>query len=857
MSALCAGGGILIIPHAVVKSGVILGPITVGLMVYLCDAAKDFLLGALARGEELYSLGFAAAAKRRRRKVIEAHKNHTRSSSGTMSPRKKRRRNQRQPLLAPVTPTAPAGSGAALEAAGAAPERYSDSDSEGPDGPLYLHKHVLEVTELTKLLFGNTARYAYLVVMGLWTLGTMWSFGSVFGASLANHIPILFMPEPHNQTCDMNADPENCRLQYIFYVLVFGCVVVPLTLMDMTEQVMVQVIMAAGRIVLVCIMSGTVLAAWTCDGVAFKLMARASADGGLQRDPPPLFDTPIDFSGLSILIPVAVTAAAFHQAIPSITRDTADKWDMHKVLRAAFIIVGVCYVVFGVLLALFFGEHIEPQSTLLWADYVGCADVSAVHSSAGLNATEPFDTAAGGRILLMSGSDAVSAARALKPSGWAQFVTLFVLLFPAADVASAFPLNAIALANNLLSLKFDLQAPKKDKDAELNALLAGGGVLPVENADSPALDLTSNAVGRDVSVPTVDASGSELAINKPPPTDAEVAIMPVADDDPAAVKKEHPLAHIPKWARVTAKLMAALPPIVGACLVSDLDKIQQVNGSLAVFLVYTAPPLLWMGSRGALVLASASTEPEDEEKGFKGTGPVGSLISLQDWMVTQWWRYVPAMVARSRPEERSPLMAKGVQGASKTQRYTPLDAAAPMDEKAESGMLSMQMGRTESSAGVVGGDTPVMPGGPTVGPGAAHRMDGDEGDRSCFGGTLRMLIAGTLGHRGFGIYVTGGVAHGAPPSTGSRRGSGGTLDSDSGGDDGPTVTRTASASSADGVSLVEAEEAARTVYEPVCMQATAGACASRWCALAPGAMAGGSLVLWTAVVILVISGWFQ
>ena len=226
---------------------------------------------------------------------------------------------------------------------------------------------------------------------------------------------------------------------------------------------------------------------------------------------------------------------------------------------------------------------------------------------------------------------------------------LRLLLFPAADVASAFPLNAIALANNLLSMKCDLQSPKKDADAELDALLAGGGIVPMEDSESPAVDLTSNAIGRDVSVPTADLTGRELTINQPA-GEVQALVMPVAEPEQGTKAKEHPLAHIPKWARVTAKLLAALPPIVGACLVSDLDKIQQVNGSLAVFLVYTAPPLLWMGSRGALVLASAATEPEDEERGFKGRGPVGSLISLQDWLVTQWWRYVPAIVSGSRAE---------------------------------------------------------------------------------------------------------------------------------------------------------------------------------------------------------------
>jgi hypothetical protein len=37
-----------------------------------------------------------------------------------------------------------------------------------------------------------------------------------------------------------------------------------------------------------------------------------------------------------------------------------------------------------------------------------------------------------------------------KPSGWAQFAQYIIILFPALDVMSAYPLNAMTLGNNLM-----------------------------------------------------------------------------------------------------------------------------------------------------------------------------------------------------------------------------------------------------------------------------------------------------------------------------------------------------------------------------------------------------------------------
>ncbi len=66
-------------------------------------------------------------------------------------------------------------------------------------------------------------------------------FCSVFGTSLASNIPSPF----HDGTICADAS-SGCEAPVRFFILIFGLVVVPLSCMDLEEQVVVQVFMSAG-----------------------------------------------------------------------------------------------------------------------------------------------------------------------------------------------------------------------------------------------------------------------------------------------------------------------------------------------------------------------------------------------------------------------------------------------------------------------------------------------------------------------------------------------------------------------------------------------------------------------------------
>lgn len=97
-------------------------------------------------------------------------------------------------------------------------------------------------------------------------------------------------------------------------------------------------------------------------------------------------------------------------AVGIVSNETLIKQSLVSVFRATVICITVAYIWIAIVLASAFGEHIEQSSNLMWNDYTG------------------------------------GSAKA----GWCKAISLYVVCFPALDVVSAFPLNAITLGNSLL-----------------------------------------------------------------------------------------------------------------------------------------------------------------------------------------------------------------------------------------------------------------------------------------------------------------------------------------------------------------------------------------------------------------------
>jgi amino acid permease len=197
---------------------------------------------------------------------------------------------------------------------------------------------------------------------------------------------------------------------YVVYLLIFAAIVVSLSMLDLTEQIPVQVAMAIFRILMLTIMIATIILSEVSDTEAFT---------GYPRRVGPFFSK-VDFSKLYILLPIATYANIFHHSIPALSNPVADKTKLGQIFIVSVLVCCVAYLAIGSTLASYFDGSMKNSTNLNWATYVGCT---------GECRTFPV------RVIT-------------------RIISRFVVLFPAFDVASAYPLNAITLGNNLMTSIF-------------------------------------------------------------------------------------------------------------------------------------------------------------------------------------------------------------------------------------------------------------------------------------------------------------------------------------------------------------------------------------------------------------------
>ena len=258
---------------------------------------------------------------------------------------------------------------------------------------LIVGNNKFEIMELCELYMGITCERTYAVIISLYMYGTLWAYATVF----SNAFSSIF-----------NLGPAT----YWFCLLLFFTGVIPLSLRELNEQVVVQVALSICRVLMLICMIGTVIAASCQNANAFSNIS--SSDAGViemtySSNPKKLY----------ILLPIAAYANIFHHSIPSLSQPVKEKSQLSAIFAAASLVCLVGYAAVGISVSMYFGSETLKNSNINWTKYVAWQDSKA---------TSPTYVVV-----------------------FAEIISKFVVLFPALDVASAFPLNAITLGNNLMS----------------------------------------------------------------------------------------------------------------------------------------------------------------------------------------------------------------------------------------------------------------------------------------------------------------------------------------------------------------------------------------------------------------------
>lgn len=271
-----------------------------------------------------------------------------------------------------------------------------------------------EVTELCSIFGGRKLHTAYTCLFLCYLLSTSWAYAFVFSEALSTEVPIFGF-----QVCSPD-DP--CPL-YRVYALVFLSVAVPLSLLEPTEQAAFQVAMTLFRGLVALGMTLTALFEAYYPGMLFERPSsteeKAIVWGRLRS--------------LNVLLPATIFALNINGNVPLIAKSMRDREQVDIATRVGLWLPCVMYIFIGVSIAATFGKCVPRSANIVWRQFGVSNNGALVASTSHLFAT-------------------------------------FIVLFPAADVLSIFPLNTIVVADNILAVYYGDKIDKIQHNTHIRRL---------------------------------------------------------------------------------------------------------------------------------------------------------------------------------------------------------------------------------------------------------------------------------------------------------------------------------------------------------------------------------------------------
>lgn len=453
------GAGFLTIPWAFVQSGLMLSSIMLIIAAIGSDIAKDFVLETMARAEAMVDEQFHWKDNNNTKEGISAPSgNRINGERVLLKPQREREKLMRRLQEESLKETTAASSSSYQK------EYLNDDVSQNRKGnkqdednkkfhkslsltsfqdvtsntnksplqeqstnrhmivirqknanqPKYIVKErKFEVNALCRIFLGKRGLRIYTLVISLYMCGALWAYTSVFASAMAIAIPIFSSDQEDivsEYASHLASSPAS--LNYLCYAIIFGCIVVPLSCLELDEQVPLQVFLTGCRFLMFFLMIGT-------SAICADDVSETSAITGTNNE--------VDnfrFAGIAKTLPILIFANIFHHSIPGLTHPTADKRKVGVVFTSTNVFTVVAYLILGLTLGSTFGKRIEQSSNLNWNSF---------HANTGH---------------LDEQGNIVGAA------WWTKAVSMYIILFPAIDVVSAYPLNAITLGNNLFGAAY-------------------------------------------------------------------------------------------------------------------------------------------------------------------------------------------------------------------------------------------------------------------------------------------------------------------------------------------------------------------------------------------------------------------
>ena len=258
-----------------------------------------------------------------------------------------------------------------------------------------------EPTELCEIFLPVWGKAAYMVVLTIYSFLASWSFATVAGSAWATNLPFnrntIHQCEAKDFHHVLIPEDTDCRNEYMFCVLVFAVITVTLSLLEIREQAVLQMILGLLRFATIAgiilyavakLISGRDVCGYYKGENATKNETGYSGYSSLLLDVHGSGDDNstfvkeysdlsqivfrFDAIGWLVSIPVFTYAFILHQGIPALTHPIKEKHLLRKFMMAMFGIALSCYIALGLIVPLWFKADIQETCTLNWVSPLSC-----------------------------------------------------------------------------------------------------------------------------------------------------------------------------------------------------------------------------------------------------------------------------------------------------------------------------------------------------------------------------------------------------------------------------------------------------------------------------------------------------
>ena len=256
--------------------------------------------------------------------------------------------------------------------------KLSESDATLPISTYLSPNRKFEATELTNIFLGRWAKYLYLLMTSVSSFLTLIGCSVIAGSAWSINLPLKFTGVAQCTASDflLQTIPSDlsCRHAYWFCLFLFACIVVPLSMVELRQQAIVQLILSFLRFITI----GTIVifcAANLISSVDICKCAQPWVNASLLEP----FDnqcnettsltsvvTHFDFRYWTVSIPVLLFSFNINQSLPYLIHPIKQKKHLGTLLHIDFVVIAIAYLVIGVTISLWWRECINETCSLNW-----------------------------------------------------------------------------------------------------------------------------------------------------------------------------------------------------------------------------------------------------------------------------------------------------------------------------------------------------------------------------------------------------------------------------------------------------------------------------------------------------------